>query len=187
MSKRLYFGNIKEVIEPPNLIEIQLQSYFDFLQQDTPAAARKNIGLQGVLKEIFPIKSYDENIELDFVSYDIEQPKMSDYEAIRAGETYSAALQVTFKLKSDNESKEETVYMGELPMMTNRGTFVINPEGRIVAYEVIEGSVGRNADELLRRVQACQFVAAHHGEVCPARWQPGEQTIKPGPDLVGRL
>ena len=88
MSKRLYFGNIKEVIEPPNLIEIQLQSYFDFLQQDTPAAARKNIGLQGVLKEIFPIKSYDENIELDFVSYDIEQPKMSDYEAIRAGETY---------------------------------------------------------------------------------------------------
>lgn len=84
MSKRLYFGNIKEVIEPPNLIEIQLQSYFDFLQQDTPAAARKNIGLQGVLKEIFPIKSYDENIELDFVSYDIEQPKMSDYEAIRA-------------------------------------------------------------------------------------------------------
>ncbi len=90
MSKRLYFGNIKEVIEPPNLIEIQLQSYFDFLQQDTPAAARKNIGLHGVLKEIFPIKSYDENIELDFVSYDIEQPKMSDYEAIRAGETYSA-------------------------------------------------------------------------------------------------
>ena len=132
MSKRLYFGNIKEVIEPPNLIEIQLQSYFDFLQQDTPAAARKNIGLQGVLKEIFPIKSYDENIELDFVSYDIEQPKMSDYEAIRAGETYSAALQVTFKLKSDNESKEETVYMGELPMMTNRGTFVINGAERVV-------------------------------------------------------
>lgn len=136
MSKRLYFGNIKEVIEPPNLIEIQLQSYFDFLQQDTPAAARKNIGLQGVLKEIFPIKSYDENIELDFVSYDIEQPKMSDYEAIRAGETYSAALQVTFKLKSDNESKEETVYMGELPMMTNRGTFVINGAERVIVSQL---------------------------------------------------
>ena len=136
MSKRLYFGNIKEVIEPPNLIEIQLQSYFDFLQQDTPAAARKNIGLQGVLKEIFPIKSYDENIELDFVSYGIEQPKMSDYEAIRAGETYSAALQVTFKLKSDNESKEETVYMGELPMMTNRGTFVINGAERVIVSQL---------------------------------------------------
>lgn len=136
MSKRLYFGNIKEVIEPPNLIEIQLQSYFDFLQQDTPAAARKNIGLHGVLKEIFPIKSYDENIELDFVSYDIEQPKMSDYEAIRAGETYSAALQVTFKLKSDNESKEETVYMGELPMMTNRGTFVINGAERVIVSQL---------------------------------------------------
>ena len=71
--------------------------------------------------------------------------------------------------------------------MAERGTFVINPEGRIVAYEVIEGSVGRNADELLRRVQACQFVAANNGEVCPARWQPGEQTLKPGPDLVGKL
>lgn len=136
MSKRLYFGNIKEVIEPPNLIEIQLQSYFDFLQQDTPAAARKNIGLQGVLKEIFPIKSYDENIELDFLSYSIEEPKMSDYEAIRAGETYSAALQVTFKLKSDNESKEETVYMGELPMMTNRGTFVINGAERVIVSQL---------------------------------------------------
>ena len=136
MSKRLYFGNIKEVIEPPNLIEIQLQSYFDFLQQDTPAAARKNIGLQGVLKEIFPIKSYDENIELDFLSYEIEQPKMSDYEAIRAGETYSAALQVTFKLKSDNESKEETVYMGEMPMMTNRGTFVINGAERVIVSQL---------------------------------------------------
>lgn len=136
MSKRLYFGNIKEVIEPPNLIEIQLQSYFDFLQQDTPAAARKNIGLHGVLKEIFPIKSYDENIELDFLSYDIEEPKMNDYEAIRAGETYSAALQVTFKLKSDNESKEETVYMGELPMMTNRGTFVINGAERVIVSQL---------------------------------------------------
>ena len=83
-------------------------------------------------------------------------------------------------------ARDFDVYI-EAEGMAERGTFVINPEGRIVAYEVIEGSVGRNADELLRRVQACQFVAAHHGEVCPARWQPGKQTIKPGPDLVGRL
>ncbi len=83
-------------------------------------------------------------------------------------------------------ARDFDVYI-EAEGMAERGTFVINPEGRIVAYEVIEGSVGRNADELLRRVQACQFVAAHHGEVCPARWQPGAQTLKPGPDLVGRL
>ncbi|NCB36615.1 MAG: peroxiredoxin [Clostridia bacterium] len=83
-------------------------------------------------------------------------------------------------------ARDFDVYI-EAEGLAERGTFVINPEGRIVAYEVIEGSVGRNADELLRRVQACQFVAAHHGEVCPARWQPGAQTLKPGPDLVGRL
>ncbi len=136
MSQRLYFGNIKEVIEPPNLIEIQLQSYFDFLQKDTPAAERKDIGLQGVMKEIFPIKSYDENIELDFVSYEIEDPKVSDYEAIRSGETYGAALQVNFRLKSENESKTETVYMGEVPMMTNRGTFVINGAERVIVSQL---------------------------------------------------
>ena len=70
-----------------------------------------------------------------FVSYDSEQPKMSDYEAIRAGETYSAALQVTCKRKSDNESKEETVYMGELPMMTNRGTFVTVSYTHLAVYK----------------------------------------------------
>ena len=83
-------------------------------------------------------------------------------------------------------ARDFDVYI-EAEGLAERGTFVINPEGRIVAYEVIEGSVGRNADELLRRVQACQFVAANNGEVCPARWQPGEQTLKPGPDLVGKL
>lgn len=71
--------------------------------------------------------------------------------------------------------------------MAERGTFIVNPEGKIVAYEVIEGNVGRNADELFRRVQACQFVAQHDGEVCPAKWQPGAETLKPSLDLVGLL
>ena len=71
--------------------------------------------------------------------------------------------------------------------MAERGTFVVNPEGRIVGYEVLAGNVGRNADELLRRVQALQFVAAHGDEVCPAKWQPGAKTLKPGLDLVGKL
>ena len=71
--------------------------------------------------------------------------------------------------------------------MSERGTFVINPEGKIVAYEVNAGNVGRNADELLRKVLALQFVAAHGDEVCPAKWQPGAQTLKPSLDLVGQL
>ena len=68
-----------------------------------------------------------------------------------------------------------------------RASFIVNPEGKIVAYEVIAGNVGRNADELLRRVRASQFVAEHGDEVCPAKWQPGAETLKPSLDLVGLL
>lgn len=68
-----------------------------------------------------------------------------------------------------------------------RGTFIINPECKIVGYEVTSGSVGRNADELIRKVQACQFVYAHGDQVCPANWKPGEETLKPSLDLVGQL
>ncbi len=71
--------------------------------------------------------------------------------------------------------------------LAERGTFVVNPEGKIVAYEVLAGNVGRNADEILRRVQALQFVAEHGDEVCPAKWQPGSKTLKPSLDLVGIL
>ena len=71
--------------------------------------------------------------------------------------------------------------------VAERGTFVINPQGEVVAYEVLAGNVGRNADELFRRVQALQFVAQHGDEVCPAKWKPGAKTLKPSLDLVGQL
>ena len=71
--------------------------------------------------------------------------------------------------------------------LTERGTFIVNPECKIVAYEVNSGNVGRNADELLRKLQACQFVAEHGDQVCPAKWQPGAETLKPSLDLVGAL
>lgn len=75
--------------------------------------------------------------------------------------------------------------MIEADGLAERASFIVNPEGRIVAYEVIAGNVGRNADELLRRVQASQFVAEHGDQVCPAKWQPGASTLKPSLDLVG--
>ncbi len=71
--------------------------------------------------------------------------------------------------------------------MAERGTFIVNPNGKIVSYEVLAGNVGRNAEELFRRVQALQFVAEHGDEVCPAKWKPGEKTLKPSLDLVGLL
>jgi len=71
--------------------------------------------------------------------------------------------------------------------MAERGTFVVNPEGKIVVYEVNAGNIGRNAEELLRKVQAAKFVAAHGDQVCPAKWQPGAETLKPSLDLVGLI
>lgn len=77
--------------------------------------------------------------------------------------------------------------MIEADGMAERGSFIVNAEGRIVAYEVIAGNVGRNADELYRRVQASQFVAEHGDQVCPAKWQPGAETLKPESGLVGLI
>ena len=71
--------------------------------------------------------------------------------------------------------------------LAERGSFIVNPEGRVVSYEVSAGNVGRNADELFRKLQACQFVHEHGDEVCPAKWQPGAETLKPSLDLVGQL
>ena len=112
MADRRYFANIEEVIEPPNLIEVQSKSYEDFLQRSIAPSQRTETGLQAVFKEVFPITSYDETIELDFVSYDIEDPKITALEALRTGETFSAALYVTFKLKDETGTKKERVYMG---------------------------------------------------------------------------
>ena len=83
-------------------------------------------------------------------------------------------------------AKDFEVYI-EADGVAERGTFVVNPEGKIVAYEVNAGNVGRNADELLRKVQALQFVHEHGDEVCPAKWQPGAETLKPSLELVGQL
>ncbi len=71
--------------------------------------------------------------------------------------------------------------------LSERGTFIVNPDGKIVAYEVVSGNIGRNADELFRRLQALQFVAEHGDQVCPAKWQPGSETLKPSLDLVGAI
>ena len=71
--------------------------------------------------------------------------------------------------------------------LAERGTFIVNPQGEIVAYEVVAGNVGRNAEELLRRLKALQFVASHPAEVCPAKWKEGNETLKPSIDLVGKI
>ncbi|MEO5915292.1 MAG: DNA-directed RNA polymerase subunit beta [Luteolibacter sp.] len=136
MAERLYFGKFEEVIEPPNLIEVQSRSYDEFLQKEVLPSERADAGLQAVFREVFPIKSYDEAIELDFVAYDIEDPKITSLDSLRNSESFSAALYVTFKLKDETGTKKERVYMGELPMMTRRGTFIINGAERVIVSQL---------------------------------------------------
>ncbi|PAW62918.1 MAG: DNA-directed RNA polymerase subunit beta [Verrucomicrobiia bacterium Tous-C2TDCM] len=134
--ERVYFGKIEEAIETPNLIEVQLDSYKEFLQQDVEPEGRVATGLQSVFREVFPIQSYDEKFTLDFAKYEVGEPKLTALEALRDGETFSAPLYVTFSLTDETGTKEERVYMGELPMMTLRGTFVINGAERVIVSQL---------------------------------------------------
>ena len=136
MSQRINFGKLKEPVDPPNLIEIQLRSYEEFLQKDVTPSKRKDTGLQAVFREVFPIASYDEKMTLDFTHYEIGEPKLSPLQAIRDAETFSAPLYVTYELRDEAGAKQERVYMGELPMMTTRGTFVINGAERVVVSQL---------------------------------------------------
>jgi DNA-directed RNA polymerase subunit beta len=136
MAERKNFGKLTDALDAPDLIEIQLNSYRDFLQQDVAPSRRKKMGLQAVLSEAFPIESYDGQIALDFVSYEIKTPKLNHLESLREGETFSAPLYVTFKLREGEDLREDTLFMGEIPLMTKSGSFVINGAERVIVSQL---------------------------------------------------
>src|SRR5690606_14930077 len=135
-SERLNFGKLREVIQPPNLIEIQITSYLDFLQKGLPDKQRKPQGLEAVFREVFPIESYDARLVLEYVSYTLGDPKNSELECIREGVTYSVPLYVKLRLREEDFIKDEEIYMGEIPMVTERGSFIINGAERVVVSQL---------------------------------------------------
>ena len=136
MVERTSFGKLTAVIDPPDLIEVQTKSYHDFLQLETSPLRRKKQGLHGIFKEVFPIESYDGRYVLDFVKYQLSVPDIGPLETLYDGESHAAALHVTFRLKDGNEVREENVYMGEIPLMTVHGSFVINGAERVVVSQL---------------------------------------------------
>jgi DNA-directed RNA polymerase subunit beta len=118
------------------MIEVQVNSYKEFLQAEIAPRQRKNLGLQAVFTEVFPIESYDGKIVLDYHSYEIGEPKLDWLECLREGITFGAPLHVTFLLKEESGTKEEKVFMGELPLMTPQGTFVINGAERVIVSQL---------------------------------------------------
>ncbi len=136
MPERVNFGKLKEVLEIPDLIGVQLDSYSSFLQLDTAPDQRKNQGIQEVFNEVFPIESFDKQILLEFVDYTIGTPKKDIVDCIKDGESYSAPLHVDFRLKFKDAVTNESVYLGEIPMMTERGSFVINGAERVIISQL---------------------------------------------------
>jgi DNA-directed RNA polymerase subunit beta len=135
-KERINFGKIKEILAPPNLIELQTTSFKEFVQLEVTPKKRANTGLQAVFTEVFPIESYDGKCVLDFDSYEIGEPKLDWLECLREGLTFGAPLYVTFLLKDEAGAKEEKVFMGELPLMTPQGTFVINGAERVIVSQL---------------------------------------------------
>jgi len=144
---RKSFGRIPEVASMPNLIEIQKTSYDHFLQMGVRTADREQVGLQAVFASVFPIRDFAERAELQFMRYDLEEPKYDVEECQQRGMTYAAPLKVILRLvvwdvdedtgaRSIRDIKEQDVYMGDMPLMTGNGTFVINGTERVIVSQM---------------------------------------------------
>ena len=140
---RISFGKIPEIIESPDLLNIQLESWDSFLQTDLAPARRKNKGLQSVFKMNFPITDARENFLLEFVEYYVEKPKYSVPECEERGLTFAVPIKAKLRLsqkaedgKSYVNTIEQDVYLGNLPTMTHRGTFIINGAERVVVSQL---------------------------------------------------
>ncbi len=144
---RRSFANIQKIIDIPNLIDVQKNSYERFLQMEVPADQRMNEGLQGVFNSVFPIKNMNETASLEFVSYRMEEPNFDEWECRTRWMTYAAPVQVKVRLvvwdinaetgmKTLRDVKEQEVYFGEIPLMSAQGTFIINGTERVIVSQL---------------------------------------------------
>ena len=140
------FGKRPSILEVPYLLEIQIDSYREFLQADLPPEARREVGLHAAFRSVFPITSYSGNAQLEYVSYELGEPVFDVRECQLRGLTYAQPLRVKLRLvifdkESDNKAikkviEPESVYMGEVPIMTENGTFVINGTERVIVSQL---------------------------------------------------
>ncbi len=171
--KRKSYAKIDEVMDVPNLLSVQLDSFRNFLQADVPPSQRKDEGLQRVFKEIFPISDARDNYSLEFVSYSLGEPKYTIEECQERDVTYAAPLKATLRLivkESVNGRKEikdiieQEVYLGEIPLITDKGTFIINGAERVIVSQ-LHRSPGVFFDESIhpngKRLYAARIIPYH--------------------------
>src|SRR6201988_645989 len=144
---RKSFGRIPEAVQMPNLIEVQRSSYEQFLQREVRAGERRDEGVEAVFKSVFPIKDFNERAVLEYVSYEFEEPKYDVEECVQRDMTYAAPLKVKLRLivfetdeatgaRSVKDIKEQDVYMGDIPLMTDKGTFIVNGTERVIVSQM---------------------------------------------------
>jgi len=144
---RKSFGRIPEAVQMPNLIEVQRSSYEQFLQRDVRNGPRRDEGIEAVFKSVFPIKDFNERAVLEYVTYEFEDPKYDVEECIQRDMTFAAPLKVKLRLivfENDEETgarsvkdiKEQDVYMGDIPLMTDKGTFIVNGTERVIVSQM---------------------------------------------------
>ncbi len=144
--KQVNFGKIKSPIDPPLLLGMQKDSFADFMQKDVEPENRKAQGLEGAFRDVFPIKNSDESLEVQYISYSFGEPKYSVTESVERDETYSTPLKIKLRLvqkKEDGKEKEiseQEVYFGDIPLMTDTATFVINGAERVIVSQIHRSS-----------------------------------------------
>src|SRR3954465_3921258 len=144
---RKSFGRIPEAVQMPNLIEVQRSSYEQFLQREVRAGSRRDEGIEAVFKSVFPIKDFNERAVLEYVSYEFEDPKYDVEECIQRDMTYAAPLKVKLRLigfekdeqpgpRPAKDTREEAVPPGAIPLMTDKGTFIVNGTERVIVSQM---------------------------------------------------
>ena len=141
-SARIDFSKLKNIIDYPDFLDVQLKSYKDFFQLETPPEKRDNEGLFKVFKENFPISDSRDNFILEFIDYTVDPPKYTVNECIDRGLTYSLPLKAKLRLQCNDEDNddfetiEQEVFLGNIPYMTRKGSFVINGAERVIVSQL---------------------------------------------------
>src|SRR3990167_9932107 len=158
------FSKFKDDFELPNLLDIQVVAYEKFLQRDMPSEKRSDVGLEEVFREVFPLESYDGQIKLEYMHYTLGKEKYSAPECKRRGMNFAAVLKVKLRLITPVDIKEQEVYFGDFPLMTETGTFIINGDERVVVSQ-IQRTPGVSFEEETHPTGK----SIYHGRLIPSR------------------
>ncbi|MBW2400966.1 MAG: DNA-directed RNA polymerase subunit beta, partial [Deltaproteobacteria bacterium] len=168
------FSKIPSVLDIPNLIEIQKHTFERFLQTNIEPEKRENVGLQAVFNSVFPIKDFNDTASLEFVGYTLEEPKYDVQECLARGMTYATPFKVTIRLVAWDEAegsqairdvKEQEVYFGEIPIMTDNGTFIINGTERVIVSQLhrspgifYDTSISTTVTAAGKKIYSCRII-----------------------------